>query len=239
MSRKHKRQSLGSYVAVPQYITKTEAWRAMSLSARLVWIELRAWLKKEWTNNGQIFRSCRSAAKAIGINRNTIHQAYLELEHFGFLVRTREGFLGSEGFGNAARFRFTDLPYDGHLPTRDYEKWSGELFVYTPHRRQKPVPKNRTPCPEKQDRVEPPGATSLCPEKQDRAEPSACPEKQDRYSLPLPGGQLQQGSSTARAPAQAGGAGSSPAPVASLTEYVLSVVNAELDRMEERKGRLQ
>src|SRR5262249_4008580 len=131
---KRKRQSLGSYVAVPQYITKTEAWRAMSLSARLVWIELRAWLKKEWTNNGEMFRSCRKAAEAIGINRKNVQQAYLELEHFGFLVRTRQGFLGSEGFGNAARFRFTDLPCGMQLPTRDYEKWNGEMFVY-PSRR--------------------------------------------------------------------------------------------------------
>src|SRR5262249_27221399 len=214
---KRKRQSsIGQYVAVPMAVTKTKAWRAMSLSARLVWIELRGWLRKDWVNNGDMFRSCRKAAEAIGINKETVQVAYLELEHFGFLVRTRQGFLGSEGFGNAARFRFTDLPHGTHLPTRDYEKWSGELFGYAPRRsKQNPVRKIRTPCTEIPDRVRVVGAGCLCTEIPDRVEAGNCTEIPDRTSLPLPKTkQAKQGSSTARAPAQAGGAGSSPAPVA-------------------------
>src|SRR5262249_1348153 len=128
-------------------------------------------------------------------------------------------------FGNAARFRFTDLPYGTHLPTRDYERWSGEPFVYKPRRPpkkqgrkiQNPVRKFRTPCTEIPDRVRAAGGGSLCTEIPARVEAGECTEKPDRSSLPLPepeGDQLQQGSLTARAPVKAGGAGSSPAPVA-------------------------
>jgi hypothetical protein len=64
--------------------------------------------------------------------------------------------------------------------------------------------------------------------------------------LPLPAGREEkiQGSLTVRAPAQAGGAGSSPAPVASrpyrhsqegLTEMVLAIVHEQLDELGRMK----
>jgi hypothetical protein len=43
-----------------------------------------------------------------------------------------EGSPGSDGRGIAAKYRFTDLAHGTHPPTRDYEKWDGELFAYTP-----------------------------------------------------------------------------------------------------------
>jgi len=221
MSKKHKRaNSLGAYTAVPWAIMKTPAWRAMSAEARLVWIELRGWLKKDWSNNGRMFRSCRDAADAIGINRNTVQQKYFELEHYGFLRRTREGFLGVDAYGLAAEFRFTDLLHGTHPATRDYEKWTGELFTYKPRRparkKQKPVLSHRTPRPVPQDTGRSRKRPSVCPVPQDTVSPSNCPVRQDTISLPPPeqGREPLQGSLTARAPAQAGGAGSSPAPVA-------------------------
>src|SRR5262249_12516498 len=71
-----------------------------------------------------------------------------------------------------------------------------------------------------------------------------------RTSLPLgePTLEHEQGSSTARAPAQAGDAGSSPAPVAKpdplrgpdgeLTTLVLGIVNDQLDELDARRGAL-
>jgi hypothetical protein len=54
-----------------------------------------------------------------------------------------------DGRGIAPHWRFTDLAHGTHPPTRDYEKWSGELFVYTPRRlsrkKQNPVRPCRTP----------------------------------------------------------------------------------------------
>jgi hypothetical protein len=61
-----------------------------------------------------------------------------------------EGSPGSDGRGIAAKYRFTDLAHGTHPPTRDYEKWDGELFAYTPRRagseKQNPVPPRGTPC---------------------------------------------------------------------------------------------
>ena len=52
-------------------------------------------------------------------------------------------------------------------------------------------------------------------------------------------GKYDQGSLTVRAPAQAGGAGSSPAPVAKpdLTTMVLDIVTAQLNELESRRRR--
>src|SRR5262245_61674626 len=127
---KRKRKSKGPYVAVPKAIMATSAWRALSPWARLLWIDLRGWLRNDNLNNGNVHRACRKAAEAIGANKDTIARRFVELEHFGFLRKTAGGFLGSDGRGIAAKYRFTDLAYGTHAATRDYEKWNGELFVY-------------------------------------------------------------------------------------------------------------
>jgi hypothetical protein len=214
----------------------TPAWRAMSAEGRLLWIDLRGWLRNDDLNNGKVHRSCRDAAKSLGFNKDTIARRFAENEHYGFLRKTSEGFLGVDGRGIAAKYRFTDLAYGTHSPTRDYEKWEGEMFVYTARRpaekKQNPVLRRRTPCPTASDIRKVPGEGSVCPTTSDIHEAARCPTASDisRLPSPAPGKAPLQGSSTVRAPAQAGDAGSSPAPVANLTEYVLSVVNAELDR---------
>src|SRR5712691_8110837 len=131
---KRKRKSKGPFVAVPKAIMATPAWRAMTPEGRLLWIELRGWLRNDGLNNGKVHLSCRDAAKAIGLSKNTVVRRFVENEYFGFLRKTAEGFLGSDGRGIAAKYRFTDLAHGTHPPTRDYEKWDRTPFVYTPHR---------------------------------------------------------------------------------------------------------
>jgi hypothetical protein len=238
---KRKRKIKGPFVATPLALLDAPAWRVMSLGARLLHIELRRSLRNDGLNNGKIFRSCRSAAKAIGIDKNTAQHGYCELEHYGFIRKTAPGFLGDDGRGIAAKFRFTDLAYGTHPATRDYEKWDGELFVYRPRRSrrktQNPVHKTRTPRPQNPDIRNANDGGAVCPQNLDIDEGLRCPQIPDisRLPYPAPAGARIQGSSTVRAPAQAGDAGSSPAPVASLTEYVLSVVNAQLDELEGRR----
>jgi hypothetical protein len=52
---KRKRKSKGPFVAVPKAIMATPAWRAMSPGGRLLWIELRGWLRNDGLNNGRMF----------------------------------------------------------------------------------------------------------------------------------------------------------------------------------------
>jgi hypothetical protein len=219
---KRIRKSQGPYIMIFKRIMETPAWRVMSPEARLLWIELRGWLRNDFLNNGKVHLSCRMAAASVGLHKDTIARRYVELEHYGFLRKTAEGFLGSDGQGIAAKYRFTDLAYGTHPPTRDYEKWSGEMFVYTPRRsrqkKQNPVLRRRTPCPTAPDIRQGGYGSSVCPTAPDIGEPANCPTAQDISRLPLVKAVegLLQGSSTERAPVKAGGAGSSPAPVASV-----------------------
>src|SRR5262245_57097231 len=242
---KRKRTSKGPFVAVPKRITGAPAWRAMSPEGRLLWIDLRGWLRNDGLNNGKVHRSCRDAAEALGLHKDTIARRFVENEHYGFLRKTAEGFLGSDGRGIAAKYRFTDLAHGTHPATRDYEKWDGSIFENPPRKsgwkKQNPVLPRRTPCPTASDIRTAPGEGSVCPTASDIGSASKCPTASDISRLPLPaaGEGGIQGSSTARAPVQAGGAGSSPAPVTrlpDLTEHVLRIVNEQLDELDARRG---
>jgi len=216
---KRTRKSNGPFVALPVAIIRSQAWVAMSPEGRLLWIELRSRLRNDGLNNGKLFRSCRDAAKGLGLNKDTVARRYAENEHYGFLRKTSEGFLGSDGRGIAACYRFTDLAYGTHAGGRDYEKWDGSIFEFTPPRpgrkKQNPVLPRRTPCPTVSDiRAEQNGG-SVCLTASDTVAAPRCPTASDTPRIPsidLPSGGPDQGSSTATVPAQAGGAGSSPAP---------------------------
>jgi hypothetical protein len=134
-----------------------------------------------------------------------------------------------------------------------------EPFVYTPRRggrkKQKPVPLDGTGRPVGRDIRTVPEKGSVCPAGRDIEEPPKCPAGRDISSLPLVKApyertsegpseglsadpeRMQQGSVTASMPAQAGGAGSSPAPVAKpdLTTMVLDIVTAQLDELDRRR----
>jgi hypothetical protein len=183
MAKRQRSNRIGPYVALPKAIKNTPAWRAMSPGARLLWIELRGWLRNDWSNNGRMFCSCRIAAKEIGCNKDTVAHYYVENEHFGFLRKTRGGCLGVDGYGIAPHYRFTDLPHGTHAATRDFEKWGGAPFVYQPRRaarkKQNPVRKTRTPCPENPDIGSRRSGASLCLKNPDIHVAPRCPENPD------------------------------------------------------------
>src|SRR5260370_41460801 len=151
MTTKRRRKGrLPPFIPLFKSIVAMPAWRAMSTGARLVNIEMRGHLCNDWSNNGNVYLSCRVGAEALGTkSTRSIVRWLAENEHYGFLRKTAEGFLGANGYGIAAKYRFTDLPHGTHPPTRDFEKWDGEMFVYTPRRpgrkRQNPVSLGDTP----------------------------------------------------------------------------------------------
>jgi hypothetical protein len=242
MSTKRRRENrLPPFVPLLKATMATPAWRTMSPGARMLYVELRGRLSNDYSNNGRVFLSDRDAAKAVGVTPGTIVRYYAENEHFGFLRKTCGGFLGSDGRGIAAHYRFTEFPHGTHPPTRDFEKWDGELFVYTPRRarrkKQNPVSKIDTPRVENRHIRNGSSGTSVCVENRHIGKAPRCVENRhiSRRTTPQPEPYPIQGSLTARASAQAGDAGSSPAPVTSLTEYVLSIVKAQLDELPQRE----
>ena len=232
---KRRRKIDGPFVPLPLAILDAPAWRAMDFIARALWLALRRKLRNDGLNNGKIWLSCRDAAEEIGGNKDTITRRYAELEHYGFLRKTTEGFLGADGCGIAPHYRFTDLAHGTHPATRDYEKWDGSIFENPPRKsgwkKQNPVLRRRTPRIARSDIRKIPNRGFVCIAAPDIGEARRCIAPSDISRLPLPRageeqgkGSLLQGSSTVRAPAQAGDAGSSPAPVASLTEIMLEMV---------------
>jgi hypothetical protein len=109
-------------------------------------------------------------------------------------------------------------PMGTHPPTRDHEKWDGELFVYTPRRpsrkKQNPERPRRTPCTAAPYIKEAGRGGALCTAAPYIVANPRCTAAPYISRLPFPAAAKaqDQGSSTVRAPATAGGAGSSPAP---------------------------
>jgi hypothetical protein len=243
MSTKRRRTGrLPPFVPLIKATMATPAWRAMSLGARMLYVELRGRLSNDLSNNGTVFLSDRDAAKDLGVTPGTVVRYYAEIEHYGFLRKTCGGFLGSDGRGIAAHYRFTEFAHGTHPPTRDFEKWDGELFVYAPCRgrrqKQNPVSKINTPRVENRHIRDRPNRVSVCVENRHIGKLPGCVENQhvSRITTPQPKPYLIQGSLTAKAPAQAGDAGSSPAPVITLTEHVLNIVKAQLDGANARRN---
>jgi len=242
MRRKQRKKHLpGPFVALIKATMETPAWRAMSFGARLLYAELRGCMRNDAKNNGKLFRSCRDAAKALGTHSTrSIVRWYAELEHYGFIRKTGEGFLGADGRGIAARYRLTEYPHETNPPTRDFEKWTGELFVYAPRRparkKQNPVSLGDTPRAPRGHIRKTSGRTSVCaPEGHIDSSPRCAPKGHISRIASRGAQPNQDQGSSSRAPAHAGGVGSNPAPDASLIEYVVSVVNSELDRRPRRK----
>jgi hypothetical protein len=254
MSTKRRRKGrLPPFIPLIKSTMAMPAWRAMSPGARLLYIEVRGWLRNDYSNNGKVYQSCRKAADAIGAAPRSIVRWFAENEHYGFLRRASEGFLGSDGHGIAASFRLTEFPCGTHPPTRDFEKWDGELFVYTSRRprrkKQNPGSLVNTPrVPGEHIRKGFDGG-SVCVPGEHIGKPPRCVPDEHISRLATPkerrGNNVgHQGSSMARAPAQAGDAGSSPAPEATrpyrhsqegLTEIVLAIVHEQLNEFGRMK----
>jgi hypothetical protein len=131
MSRRHRidKGKLPPFVPVYKATMETPAWKALSMGARMLYLQLKRHHLPN-NNNGKIYLSERDALEEMGaVNRDSIRRWFAELEHFGFIAKTAEGCLGVDGKGKAPQWRLTELPTpDGQRPTRDYERWDGTPF---------------------------------------------------------------------------------------------------------------
>src|SRR5262249_47774508 len=140
----------------------------------------------------------------------------------------RQGKASSASVGREAGAGFVSpVPARGTPPQPGVlKKGKGKLSAYPPRRggrkKQNPVPAIGTPRTYHRDIRKAGNQGSVCTYHRDIDGAPRCPHHRDISRLPYPapaGGGIQgvplQGSSTVRAPVQAGDAGSSPAPVAS------------------------
>jgi hypothetical protein len=109
----------------------TPAWRSLSHGARSLYTSLKARYNSGNHNNGRIYLSARDAHKEVGSALEQIVRWYRELQHFGFIVQTRGGTLGLNGYGTAPHWRLTELGCMREPPTRDFLKWDGKPFKKT------------------------------------------------------------------------------------------------------------
>jgi hypothetical protein len=127
----------GQWTAVRWEVMQSAAWKQMTMGARMLYIALIKNLSFNADNNGKIFLATRKAAGELGASQRIVCVWFRELEHFGFIVQTEPGTAM-----RAARWRVTDVGWgklDGKPiePTKDYLKWSGELFDREPKKNKK------------------------------------------------------------------------------------------------------
>jgi hypothetical protein len=166
------------FVAIYRHTMKSPAWCALSVGARATFFELRTNYNTKSQN--AVFLSARDGAKKLNVNKETVGKWLHELEHYGFIAKVQGAHLGLSGVGKAARYRLTDSPYAGKPPTYDFQNWDGVL--YDPTKKQNPVRKIRTHCPEIPD-IRPAATISRngnkCPEIPDIRPVANCPEIPD------------------------------------------------------------
>jgi hypothetical protein len=127
---RHKDKGRIEVPFVPMLVStrKSAAWRALSPYARETYVTLKARYSNRDHNNGRIYLSTRDGAEETGFNDKTVARCLRELAHYGFIVMTEPGCLGVHGKGKAPHWRLTELGYMLDPPTRDFLKWSGEIF---------------------------------------------------------------------------------------------------------------
>lgn len=135
---------------VPRSLLSSEAWRAMSPKAQMLYLWLRLeWKGAKYNNNGRIQLSYRQAAFRLGVGVNAAMRGFHELQEKGFVVVTRLGALGVEGVARGPSYELTDLGMPNGLPRRLFRKWSpGNDFEVVRHHANNPkgMRGNSKPC---------------------------------------------------------------------------------------------
>jgi hypothetical protein len=134
MSRRH-RGKLAPFIAMDRHQHKSAAFAALSAVAQALLVHLTYNYNTKMMNS--VYLSARDGAKKLNMSKNTAARALLELEHYGFIVKLTGAYLGVSGVGKSAHYRLTAQRYGNLGATRDYDKWTGEIFS---PKKQNPVP---------------------------------------------------------------------------------------------------
>lgn len=157
MGRDRKNERRGEHFAPMIRTTMdTPAWRALSSAAQALY----PWLKLEWhgpkfNNNGKLQLSVRQASEAMGVNKDTVGRAFVDLQRKGFVVITQEARLGVGGAARASSYELTEIALVGQVEGRKlYREWEpGKDFPVRRVMANNPQGVNgkTKPCPQNQD----------------------------------------------------------------------------------------
>jgi hypothetical protein len=164
--KKYKGRIQGPFVPIHKTTIESPAWKALSLGARCLFVELSG----EAENCHNIaWLSERDAAKRLGSSRYRVREWFAELEHHLLLFKVSEACLGVDGRGKSAHWRINDrgTTKGGYeSPTQDFLKWGGTPFDAAPHRAKRrkwnaDKVKKQNPGPHGVTRVVPTGLPGL------------------------------------------------------------------------------
>src|ERR1700722_5054679 len=95
---RHKRDApKGRYVTLREYMLDTAAWQSLDCVARCIYIEISRRYRGPNSNNGKIPYSCREAATALGISKDTAGRGLLDLQDRGFLKIAKDSGFNLKG----------------------------------------------------------------------------------------------------------------------------------------------
>lgn len=117
-------QSGGRFVALREWMMRTEAWASLKPGPRALFVELAR--RYTGSNNGKIYLSRRDAATALNVGRDTVANYFADLIDRGFIVITRGHCLGPEGVGQSSTYRLTYESCEGAAATKDFMAWKNQ-----------------------------------------------------------------------------------------------------------------
>lgn len=125
----------GGVVTCRRDIYTSPAWLGLSPVAT----KLMALLQVHWRNNKAVDYGVREAMDKIGCAKGTARRAFEELQTAGFIEMVDESMFSSRTQSKARTWRLTWLPFNGKLPTNDWEKLGlpGQTSTLKPGQRAK------------------------------------------------------------------------------------------------------
>lgn len=113
-----------SHIRVRSDVLKSAAWKAISLPARALYVDLRTWM---YTGKNGDISATFSILKELGYGKTSLAKYLRELVGAGLIAKTRSGGV-AYGSKVCALYRFTDMPayaipqkcIEGSKPTHDH-----------------------------------------------------------------------------------------------------------------------
>lgn len=126
IDQKGRTKKQDGFIRLNHRLLDSVAWRSLTAQERAVLIETMK--LHNGSNNGRIGFSCRQAARACNINKDTANKAFKRLVELGFLKQTSEG-----GFSYKVRhsptWEVTEFAVGREEPTKEYRDWTPGKYL--------------------------------------------------------------------------------------------------------------